>query len=159
MDTLEFKKVEYTIDGGGMKPYSQFTIPGQGYHTVTFKSTDNVNNVEELKTSNVFVDNTAPEIYVNFSIQPIGKKGNLNIYPNYVRMYIGATDDHVGTEKLMYSIDGAPLKAYSSAQTLDISELSRFKKKKKYKVRVVSEDKLGNSSEKTFEFYVGRDSE
>lgn len=153
------KTVEYTIDGAGMKPYSQFTVPGEGEHTITFQSTDNVNNKEEMKTSKVFVDNTPPELFVNFSIEPIGKKGDLNIYPNYVRMYVGATDEHVGTEKVFYSIDGGPLQAYSSPQTLDVSEISRFKKKKKYKVKVVSEDKLGNKSEKVFEFYVGRDSQ
>lgn len=149
-------KTEYAIDGGGMKGYSQFMLPSEGYHTVTFKSTDRVNNVEEMKTSSVFVDNTPPDLYVNFSIEPIGQKGGLKIYPNYVRMYIGATDKHVGTDKLFYSIDGGALTPYSSAATLDVSEMSRFKKRKKYKVKVVGEDKLGNKSEKTFEFYVGR---
>ena len=150
------QKTMYSIDGAGDKAYSEFTVPGEGYHTITFNSTDNVNNVEQTKTSNVFVDNTAPEIYVNFSIKPIGKKGDKDIYPNYVRMYMGATDKHTGTESVMYSIDGGPLTLYSSAQTLDVSELSKFRKKKKYEVRVVAKDKLGNESEKTFEFYVGR---
>ncbi|MDR9398029.1 MAG: hypothetical protein RI562_03130 [Salibacter sp.] len=150
------KSTKYSIDGGGEKDYSTFTIPGEGYHTTAFYSTDNVNNKESKKTSNVFVDNTAPDIFVNFSIDPIGKKGDKNIYPNYVRMYVGATDKHTGTKQLFYSIDGEPLRQYSSPQTLDISELSRFRKKKKYEVKVVARDMLGNESEETFEFYVGR---
>lgn len=149
------KSTSYNIDGGSTNPYSKFTIPGEGNHTVAFNSVDNVNNQEEQKTSKVFVDNTPPEIYINFSIEPIGKKDGLNIYPNYVRMYVGATDKHVGTDAVLYSIDDAPLTLYSSPTTLDISELDRFKKIKKYKVRIVSKDKLKNQSEKVVEFYVG----
>ena len=149
------KSTTYSIDGGSSNPYSKFTVPGEGNHTINFNSVDNVNNQEEAKTSRVFVDNTAPEIYINFSIEPIGAKDGLKIYPNYVRMYVGATDAHVGTETLLYSIDDAPLSAYSSPRTLDISELNRFTKVKKYKVRIVAKDKLNNQSEKTLEFYVG----
>lgn len=151
--------VSYGIDGAAMGDYSKFTLSGEGNHAIAFKSVDRVNNVEADKNSRAFVDNTPPNIYVNFSIEPIGSKGGLKIYPNYVRMYIGATDKHVGTEKVLYSIDGAPLRAYSSSQTLDVSELSVFKKRKKYTVKVVTEDKLGNRSEKTLEFYVGRGEE
>ncbi len=150
------KSTTYAVDGGSMKSYAQFNIPQEGYHTITFKSVDQVNNEEQTKTSNVFVDNTAPDIFVNFSIEPIGTKKEMKVYPEYVRMYIGATDKHVGTETILYSIDGEPLRAYSSPQTLDLSEVNRLKKNKKYSVRVVSRDKLGNESEQTFEFYVGR---
>ena len=150
------QKIEYQIDGSGYKTYSEFAIPNDGYHSINFKTTDNVNNEEQEKTSNCFVDNIAPEIYNNFSIQPIGNKKELKVYPNYTRLYLGATDDHVGTESIMYSINDAPLALYSSAQTLDISERNRFLKKKvKYTVKVVSKDKLGNTSEKIIEFYVG----
>lgn len=150
------KQTQYAVDGAGMQNYSKFIIAGEGHHTVTFKSTDNVNNEEQVKTSKVFVDNTAPEIFVNFSIEPIGTKSGLPIYPEYVRMYIGATDKHVGTERILYSIDGGALTDYSSPQTLDISEVSKLRKNKKYKVRVVAKDKLGNEGEKTVEFFVGR---
>lgn len=154
---------QYAIDGGGFQDYSEFTIPGEGPHTITFKATDNVNNEESVKESKCHVDNTPPEIYHNFSIEPTGKKDkggeSLNIYPNYTRLYLGATDEKVGTESIMYSIDGGPLTLYSSAQTLDISELNIFKKKKLYEVRIVAKDKLGNTAEKTIKFYVGKDTE
>ena len=145
----------YGIDAAASNGYSQFTVPGEGQHTMHFKSTDNVNNEEQEKTSQVFVDNTPPDLYVNFSIDPIGQKDGLDIYPNYVRMFIGATDEHTGTEAVFYSIDDGPMTRYSSPKTLDVSELSRFQKNKKYTVRVKCEDKLGNESEETFEFYVG----
>jgi len=150
------KQIEYSTDGGGFKNYSQFTLPNQGYHTIKFKTTDNVNNLETEKTSNVFVDNTPPVIHHNFSIEPIGSKSGLSIYPNYTRLYMGATDDHVGTKTIKYSINDGPLTLYSSSTTLDVSERNRFLKKNiKYTVKVVVEDKLGNTSEKTIEFFVG----
>lgn len=151
------QKTEYKVDGGAYTPYSRFTIPSEGNHNIMFRSTDNVNNVEDDKKSRVFVDNTPPEIYVNFSIEPVGTKSGKNIYPNYTRMYVGATDKHCGTESIMYSINGGELRPYSSPYSLDVSEVSRFKSKKKYEVKVVAKDKLGNKSEKIVEFYVGKD--
>lgn len=151
-------KTEYAIDGGGNKTYNgAFNIENHGHRTVTFKSTDCVNNEENQKTSKVFVDNMPPNIFHNFSIQPIDTKSGLKVYPNYTRLYLGATDRHVGTEKILYSVNGSAFTNYSSPQTLDISELNRFKQKKKYKVDVQAYDKLGNMSEYTIEFYVGRE--
>jgi len=150
------KSTSYTVDGGSMKDYAEFNIANEGFHTVTFKSIDRVNNEESVKESEVFVDNTAPEIFVNFSIKPIGNKSGLNVYPEYVRMYVGATDKHVGTAQILYALDDGALVEYSSPRTLDLSEVSRLRKNKKYAVKVVAKDKLGNESEKIVEFYIGR---
>ena len=158
-DASGVKSVEYSIDGAGFKAYDQFTLPNEGYHTINFRSTDNVNNKETEKESSCYADNTAPEIFIKFSIKAIGSKKGLPVYPNYTRMYVAATDKKVGTESIQYAMDGAALQLYSSPQTLDASEMSRFKKNKKYSVKVVSKDKLGNMSEETIEFYVGKDSE
>lgn len=158
-DASGVKSVEYQTDGGGYKSYSEFTLPNEGYHTINFRSTDNVNNKEAEKTSSCYVDNTPPEIFVKFSIEPIGTKKGLSVYPNYTRMYVAATDKKVGTETIMYSLDDGPMALYSSPQTLDASELNRFRKNKKYTVKVQSKDKLGNMSEKTVEFYVGKGGE
>ena len=142
---------------GFSKPYAEFTLPSEGYHTINFKSKDNVNNEESEKTSSCFVDKTPPEIFVKFSIDQIGTRKGLPVYPNYTRMYVAATDKKVGTETIMYSMDGGTLQLYSSSQTLDASEKSKFRKNKKYEVRVVAKDKLGNQSEKTVEFFVGKE--
>ncbi|MBT3963640.1 MAG: hypothetical protein HN728_03240 [Flavobacteriales bacterium] len=156
-DASGVKTTQYQIDGGGFKTYGAFNLPSEGYHTIDFKSTDNVNNAEGDKHSSAYVDNTAPEIFVKFSIEKIGTKGGLPVYPNYTRMYVAATDKKVGTKEIRYSMDGGALTLYSSPQTLDASELSRFRKNKKYKVKVVAKDMLGNESEKEVEFYVGKD--
>ncbi|MEA3495949.1 MAG: hypothetical protein U9R42_07935 [Bacteroidota bacterium] len=149
-------KTEYSVNDGGNKTYSAaFKIPEEGDKTIKFFSTDKVNNVEDAKTSKCFVDNTPPVIYVHFSIEPIDKKDGLNVYPNYTRLFVGATDVHVGTEKIQHSINGGSWKLYSSPRTLDMSEVKHFlKTKKKYVVKIKAKDKLGNESEKTIEFYV-----
>lgn len=152
---------KYGIDGGAMNNYSEFKIPNEGPHTIAFMATDNVNNQETQKESKCHVDNTPPVIYHNFSIEPTETKDKggetLNVYPNYTRLYLGATDEKVGTEDIFYSIDGGALTPYSSPQTLDISELNRFGKKKLYEVRIVAKDKLGNESEKMIKFYIGKE--
>jgi len=158
-DASGIQKTEYQVDGGGFKSYDAFSIAAEGYHTIDFKSRDNVNNQEEAKHSSCYVDNTAPEIFVKFSIEAIGKKNGKPVYPNYTRMYVSATDKKVGTETITYGMDGGAQQLYSSPQTLDASEVSRFRKNKKYEVKVVAKDKLGNTSEKTVEFYVGKDAE
>lgn len=147
---------QYATNGGGMNNYSQFTLPNEGYYTITFKSTDNVNNVEEVKTSHCFVDNTPPTISSSFGVEALGTHKGLPVYPNYVRLYMGATDDHTGIKTIYYSINGGAKQAYSSAQSIDVSESSKFKKKQKYEVVITVQDKLGNQAEKTVEFYVGR---
>lgn len=154
------QKISYNLDGAGYNEYSEFAIPGDGYHTINFKTVDNVNNEEQEKTSTCFVDNVAPTIFHNYSIQAIGTKKDLKVYPNYTRLYLGATDDHVGTQTIEYSINEGPWTAYSSASTLDISEKSRFLKKKiKYEVKVRVKDMLGNLAEDTISFYVGLESD
>lgn len=158
-DASGVQKTEYQVDGGGFKTYAAFTLPTEGYHTINFRSTDNVNNKEGDKSSSCYIDNTAPEIFVKFSIEQIGTKNGKPVYPNYTRMYVSATDKKVGTESITYGMDGGAQQLYSSPQTLDASEVSRFRKNKKYEVKVVAKDKLGNTSEKLVEFYVGKDAE
>ncbi|MGB0978730.1 MAG: OmpL47-type beta-barrel domain-containing protein, partial [Croceimicrobium sp.] len=149
----------YEIDNGGDKVYSSsFTVPNEGPHTLKFESTDCVKNQEAEKSSKVHVDNTGPEIYHHFSIEPVGTKSEggktINIYPNYTRLYLGATDEKVGTDVIEYSINGESFRPYSDPRSLDISELDKFTSEKVYTVQVRAVDKLGNKSEATFQFAI-----
>jgi hypothetical protein len=153
------KKIDYSVNGNSNTYSAPFTISSEGYKTILFQATDNVNNQEQQKTSHAFVDNTPPVIYHNFSISEIGtkKKGGrtLNIYPNYTRLYLAATDKHCGTHTIKYSMNDAPFADYSSPYTLDISEVKRFRKNTYHKVVVKATDKLGNESTDTIEFFIG----
>lgn len=149
----------YNADGGANNTYgSPFTVAGEGPHTLNFASIDCVKNQEDSKSSKVHVDNTPPVIYHHFSIDPVGTKtvdGNtVNVYPNYTRLYLGATDEKVGNDKIEYSINGEPWRPYSDPRSLDISELDKFTSEKVYTVKVRATDKLGNLSEATFQFAI-----
>ncbi len=153
-------KIEYKVDGGSSNTYSSaFNVTASGNHTVSFNATDNVNNAEQSKESKFFVDNDPPVIHHNFSIEPIGtkKKGGktVNIYPNYTRLYLGATDKDCGTHRITYSLNGAEARDYSSPYTLDVSEVRRFRKNTFHEVEVKAYDKLGNVSTEMITFFVG----
>jgi hypothetical protein len=154
-------KTTYNTDGSGGGTYSSsFTVSNEGPHTLNFQSTDCVKNQEASKSSKCHVDNSPPEIYHHFSIEPVGEKTvdgkTVKVYPNYTRLYLGATDVKVGTDKIEYSINGEAFRAYSSPRTLDISELDQFTSEKVYEVTVRAIDKLGNKSEQTFMFAIER---
>ena len=152
-------KVDYSVNGASSTYTSPFTIASEGFKTILFRSTDNVNNQEKEKESHTFVDNSPPVIFHNFSIKAIGTKvkngKTLNIYPNYTRLYLAATDQHCGTETIKYSMNDEPYYDYSSPYTLDVSEVRRFRKNMYHKVNVKATDKLGNESSQEIEFYVG----
>ena len=143
-----------TTVNGEVQAGNEFTIPTEGHKEIVFSSVDMVNNQEENKTSRVYVDNTPPEIFINFSLDNIGTEDDLPVYPNYVRMFIGATDEKTGTKSIKYSIDGGPMTEYSSPRTLDISEKNTFTESKVYDVMVETEDMLGNTSTKEHKFIV-----
>jgi hypothetical protein len=150
------KSVVYSVDGGSFNPYKEFTIPTEGYHKINFKATDNVNNEEQVKESKVFIDNNGPEVYVNFSIQKTRdeqKDGkSYPVYPTYTKVYIGATDLHVGTETIFYSINGGPMMNYSMVN--NISEVYMLTKSQFYTLKIVAKDKLGNEKARTVEFFI-----
>ena len=152
------QRIEYAVDDGEFKTYNgEFTIADEGYHTISFRAVDKVNNVEQTKKSSCLVDNNAPKIYVNFSIEAIGQKEvdgkKLNVYPTYTKMYLGATDKYAGTEAIYFSINGGSKMRYISAR--DIAQKGLLRKPGKYTVTVEAVDKLGNKSVKTIEFIIG----
>lgn len=151
------KKKEYAIDGQNFSVYNNsFKIEKNGYHSIDFKTTDNVNNVEQTKNSYIVVDNQGPEIYVNFSIQPIRyetKNGKqFPVYPPYSKMYLAATDKNTGEEKIYFSINGGKEMKYSSAD--NIQRLKLLAKEQFYSIKITATDKLGNKNEKTIGFFI-----
>jgi len=149
----------YNTDGAGKSTYNApFTVANEGPHSLNFKSIDCVKNEESNKTSKLHVDNTGPVIFNHFSIEAVGTKmadgKSINVYPNYTRLYLGATDEKVGNDKIEYRINGEDWRPYSDPRSLDISELDKFTTEKVYTVDVRATDKLGNLSEETFQFAI-----
>ena len=151
------RKTEYSINNKEFIEYaSPFKLDQYGLNTIQFKSTDNVGNIEKIKTSKVVMDNLAPEIYVRFSIESLGKKEyegkSLDIYPAYSKMYIAATDKNSGTATILYSVNKSPYLNY--VVNNQISKGGVFSKPGLYSVKIKAIDKLGNEAVKEINFYI-----
>ena len=146
-----FKKINYHIDDSSGQDYEEpIKVETEGYHTISYTGFDNVENSSHKKLF-VFVDDTGPDIYTRFSINTEkhttheGKK--LDVFPSHTVLFLSATDQNVGLDKIYYSINGAARKQYMSL-------ISGFSNNTYYKVEVSAIDKLGNESVNTIEFYI-----
>lgn len=151
------QKTEYSINNAAFIKYSKgFKLDKYGLNTIQFKSTDKVGNEEKVKTSNVVMDNLAPEIYVRFSIESVGTKESegeqINIYPKYSKMYIAATDKNSGTASIFYSVNNSAFLNYATNN--QITKGNMFSKQGLYTVKIKATDKLGNKKEKIFKFFI-----
>jgi hypothetical protein len=157
------QNIDYELDGTGTLLYEKpFVITSEGQHHIKYTGTDNVNNTNQDEFD-VIVDASAPEIFMHFSLQPIAEdnKGvlaaspqsgdvasnNLPIYPSHLAVYLAATDNMVGTEKIFYSINGG-------AEQLYQTPISNFPTSKITTLKVRAVDKLGNSSTQSTQFLI-----
>ncbi|MCG8580137.1 MAG: hypothetical protein MI866_09485 [Bacteroidales bacterium] len=152
------QKIVHKINGNEERETSSFKIPDEGFYEINFSSIDNVNNKESARTSQVYVDNEGPDVFINFSIKPTRQEKHngkdIYVYPPFVKLYIGATDKHCGTKNILYSIDGGQKKNYNSNGSPSSMEL--FKEERIYSVEVEAKDKLGNGKTETLQFKISR---
>lgn len=144
-------KITYTLDGASEVEYTEmFNIIKQGLHNLSYTGYDKVGNSNHGEFFFV-VDDVAPRINVNFSVEPIGSKTALDkrieVYPDHLQVFLSATDDLAGLNKIYYKIDNGAFRAYAAP-------LTSFKGGRDYKVSIKAEDKLGNISEKEFEISI-----
>jgi hypothetical protein len=128
-------KTEYSLDGG--RTWQSYTNPvtfnQDDKYTVTYRSTDNVGNVEAAQTISFNLDATAP-VTVATPSQPDGANG---WYAHQATVSLSATDNLAGVSKTEYSLDGGTTwQTYASAITFD--------KEGKYTVNYRSTDNAGN---------------
>lgn len=107
------QSTEYVLDNTKYSYSSPIEVSKEGFHTLEYFSRDNVTNTEANKKTTFFVDNISPKIIFNFSVKAIGEKSvrdeKYTIYPSNAMLYIAATDNASGGEKLEYRINkGAP---------------------------------------------------
>ncbi len=145
------KEVKYQINGGNPVLYTEkFTIPGNGVKNLSIDASDNVNNTSNKKQT-LFMDNDPPEIKPSFSVDQIGSKKvrdeSFIIYPKEVKVYLAATDKHVGTETIFYSVGGGEEKTYTRP-------IQYFRQGSNVTIDIRALDILGNESKKTLTFSV-----
>lgn len=145
------KSVKYKIDNGSLSDYTEkFTIPGDGLKELQFEVSDNVNN-QSSKKQILFLDNVPPEINPIFSVDKIGTKKvrdkSYVIYPKETKVYLTATDLHVGTDKIYYSING-------NDEIQSGKPVQYFKQGANITIDIRAVDLLGNESKKSITFSV-----
>jgi hypothetical protein len=144
-------RIEYKLNDSPNKTYSTpFTVDVLGVNTIDCTAWDNVENIN-LVTINFGVDGQAPEVHTHFSVKPHGTRieneENIPVYPSDVVLYIAATDNIVGVEKITTAINSSKERVYSQP-------LSGFKSGQIHIVTVHVTDKLGNETSETVRFRV-----
>ena len=144
---------EYIIDNKKEERFSKpIQLHGEGHHQLTYYSKDQVNNTEEKKTAAFIVYNIPPILFTQFSIGHIGTKTAKNVqevfkvYPSQTMMFLGATDQSVGLDRIEYKINNNPSKLFTS--TL------KFDKTGEYNVLITAFDKLQNKKTKKYHFFI-----
>jgi hypothetical protein len=143
------KSVTYVLNGKEEAYNETFVVDKRGHNTIEWKSVDNVNNIEFLQSLLFIVDNEPPSIHYHYSVEPIGQKEVRDekyiIYPSNTMLYIGATDDVAGEERLQYSINGEKMKS-----TIPVVGFAPGN----YEISIEAIDALKNKSTETIHFSV-----
>jgi len=144
--------IAYSIDGiqEEIKYESPFSLEKGGLHKIEIFAYDNVNN-RNKRTIFCFLDNVPPEIQHTFSIPSKGTvevDGNsIKTYPSYVNIFLAASDNTVGADKIVYQLNGKPPMRY-------VAPITGFAAGKENRLKIVAYDKLGNKSESEITFYI-----
>lgn len=141
--------ISYSLDGVSEESRYEgpFAIDQSGFHGIEIFSYDNVNN-RNVKTFFCVVDGEAPDVIVNFSIEPIDKKEGLDVFPSYVQLYLAAKDKTTGADKIFYKVNNGTEKTY-------LGIVDGWKPNTKYTMIIRATDLVGNDDSKTIEFYTG----
>mgnify|MGYP006422881409 CR=1 FL=1 len=150
-------KIMYKVNNQAFKPYqSPFTIDQDENCTISYYSIDRVGNEEEISKQSVYIDNLPPKITHNFNLDQVGTKNmqgqSKPVYSDDVRLALGATDQQSGTKLITYSLNNGSFRQYSTSRTLEFSKGGDFKR-----LVVRATDQLGNTNERTLEFFISRD--
>ena len=143
---LQYKS--YSINGVQAETkYTQpFNLTREGENIVEVFGYDNVNNRNRDQFL-VMVDDSGPEIIGTFSILPLKEKQGFSVYPKHTILYLAATDNIIGTDKISYSLNGSPVRMYKGA-------VKGFKRKTLNTIKIFAVDKLKNKNEKEIKFYL-----
>jgi hypothetical protein len=111
---------EYSIDGA---PFVTYTAPinlashPEGNHTIAYRSTDNLGNVETAKKLTVVLDKTPPKTAIAGS-DPL-TDGAVNTVSPVTSFTLTATDSLSGVKNIWYRIDGGQWQLFTAGFTLN----------------------------------------
>ncbi|MEW5905714.1 MAG: hypothetical protein AB1734_02910, partial [Elusimicrobiota bacterium] len=112
----------YAVDGATFAAYSPFSLASEGRRTVTFYSSDRVDNVEAAKTAGLLVDATPP--VTAFSVAGARHDADGVVYITKDSALLLSADDPVSNEVASgvlltrYRIDGGAWTIYTGSFTI-----------------------------------------
>ncbi|GAM09957.1 hypothetical protein OR1_02242 [Geobacter sp. OR-1] len=128
-------KSEYRIDQGPWQLYSPFTVDDKKNHLVSFRSSDNVNNMEITKSVEVHIDKTPPVTKINIGSPSLNiSKGHPTVNDSTF-FYLEATDNQSGVSRSEYRVDTGEWSPYEPFTIQDGG---------KHSIEFRSIDKAGN---------------
>lgn len=98
-------KSEYKIDQGPWQTYAPFTLDNKKDHTVSFRSSDNVNNQETTKILEVQIDKTPPTSSISVGLPVFRTSSSLRVVSNITFITLSAEDSQSGIRKMEYRIN------------------------------------------------------
>ena len=137
---------EHRIDGGAWAPYlGPFTLAGEGLHSIEFRATDRLGNLEVTQSLAVVVDDTPPVLLASLA-GPIHFGAATFVAAN-TTVDVGAMDPGTwasGVASLSCQIDGGPLFPYVAPFPLPSPDGPKA-------VECRATDRLGNDATVLFE--------
>lgn len=142
IDNIQKDTVMFKINEKQEQKYTEpFTLTDEGSNVIYYYSVDKMGNKEGLKTINVIVDKTAPEVLVTINAPFAKKDQTIYAAENFTYNYtIAAKDNLSGVASLTYAAPGTEQKQYMKPFSLNAAT--------PVKIGVTSEDRVGNVTKK-----------
>jgi len=107
--------IEYEVDGAGWITYISNLSISNGIHSISFRSVDNVGNVESIKSTMIRVDNNTFPITTS---SVLGAKGSNGWYISNASINLSSLDVISGVNHTIYQLDGGSWFDYISNLTI-----------------------------------------
>lgn len=129
---------------------SRISIAEEGRYNLSFYSEDQVNNQEGLHFVMLIVDNSPPEIMVNFNTTPVesrsGPEGEVQVYRLGTRIFLAATDEAAGADQILYKMNDEEEQLYSGP--INLFEAGE------YELQLRALDHVGNEQRRELHFII-----
>ncbi|EQA46670.1 bacterial group 3 Ig-like protein [Leptospira broomii serovar Hurstbridge str. 5399] len=140
-DSSQVDYVEYKIDDSDYIRYSgPVYLSKEGLAKISYRSVDKAGNKEALRTVQILVDNTAPELKLTANEGSLKNISGNTFASRNVSYTISATDALSGIKEVKFSVNGGEYKSYEG-------QPMRLEKQGVNWIRVTAIDKSGNNTD------------
>lgn len=114
----EGETVQFTLDANPPKPYSSpLLLPSSGEHRVSFHAVDELGNVSEAHTLNLYMDPAPPVSHLHFDGPRMTTEGT-PLIGGTTRILLESPTGAMGSASLEYSVNGGGWQTYKGGFTL-----------------------------------------